>query len=146
MNSSNTVICSLYFKFNVLWKFLRSRFMYSLACDNGLLFTHNFLMISAAVFVSTPYILLKIQSTNFPFLKKCAHRYPQITISRVSHAFNIYCGGIKCIGFFLSLPVFSQYLYKILWWLTSFCREKSFQRWPPKELEPRNYWPKLPKI
>lgn len=45
--------------------------------------------ISAAVFVSTPYILLKIQSTNFPFLKKCAHRYPQITISRVSHAFNI---------------------------------------------------------
>lgn len=25
----------------------------------------------------------------------------------------IYCGGIKCIGFFLSLPVFSEYLYKI---------------------------------
>lgn len=125
MNSSNTVICSLYFKFNVLWKFLRSWFMYSLACDNGLLFTHNFLMISAAVFVSTPYILLKIQSTNFPFLKKCAHRYPQITISRVSHAFNILWWN-QMYWFFLSLPVFSQYLYKILWRLTSFCREKAF--------------------
>lgn len=84
--------------------------MYSLACDNGLLFTHSFLMISAAVFVSTPYILLKIQSTNFPFLKKCAHRYPQITISRVSHAFNILWWN-QMYWFFFCLSLYSVSIY-----------------------------------
>lgn len=110
MNSSNTVICSLYFKFNAIWKFLRSRLLYSLACDNGLLFTHNFLMISAAVFVSTPHILLKIQSTNFPFLKKCAHHYPQINISRVSHAFNI-LWWYQMYWFFFCLSLYSVSIY-----------------------------------
>lgn len=67
-------------------------------------------MISAAVFVSTPHILLKIQSTNFPFLKKCAHHYPQINISRVSHAFNI-LWWYQMYWFFFCLSLYSVSIY-----------------------------------